>query len=192
MPSPKEITVRFCFTKSDDEEIHRSRFSKDELADLRLCLFLNLVYETGIVGHEGQKIVSIEIIHDGITPLDDDDGNSIEGFYLDVAEKYPLCGSPTPVVRFVFDRPLRKEIFRQCIMGSSYRVHTKSMKKKDETPYQIEDWNGYSSVLSSTESKSLISYLMLEEAYNGKIFHFPFGMPEYGHCIPAMEFATKP
>lgn len=187
MPARKDITIRFCFDKSEGEDLEISKFSEDERADIRKCLTFDLCYfpqEQTVA-----KIISVQIIHDGITPVED---GEIEGYYINREDEYPLDGYPTPIVRFLLDRAMDEEEFRQSIFGSSYNVCTKSMQQNDECPYFAEDHNGYSSVLSSKQRDHMINYLQINDAYCGTIFHFPDGLPEDGHLIPALEFALKP
>jgi hypothetical protein len=183
MPAKKDITIRFCFNHGEGEEIEASRFTEEELADIRRCLTLVLNYVPA--RQPSPKIVSVQIIHDGITPVED----KIEGYVVNRKYECPLEGSPTPVVRFLLDRAMDEEEFRQCIFETSYRVRTESMEQNDEDPYFAEDHNGYSSALSSKQREQLIVFLQCNEACCGKVFHFPDGMPEFGHSIPAMEFA---
>lgn len=185
MPARNDITIRFCFTKSDGEPIDISRYAEEELADIRKCLSLILTYVP--TGQPSPKIVSLQIIHDGITPVQDE----IEGYVVNRQYECPLYGYPTPVVRFLLDRVMDEEEFRQCISETSYRVYTEFMDQNDEVPYFAEDHNGYSAVLSRKEREKLISFLQCNEAYCGEAFDFPDGMPECGHSIPAMEFALK-
>ena len=186
----KDITIRFCFTKDDGEDLEISKFSEDELADIRKCLSLDLVYCP--LEQTGAKIISVQIIHDGITPVEEeDDEEGIEGYYINREGEYPLYGYPTPIVRFLLDRAMDEEEFRQCIFGSSYNVCTKSMQQNDEC-YFAEDHNGYTSVLSSKQREHMIIFLQINDAYCGTIFNFPDGLPEDGHLIPALEFALKP
>ena len=187
----KDITIRICFTKGEAEDIGISEFSEDELGDIRKCLSLNLVYDPQ--GETGAEIISVQIIHDGITPVEeeDDEEEGIEGYYISREGEYPLDGYPTPVVRFLLDRAMDEEEFRQSIFGSSYNVCTKSMQQNDEC-YFAEDHNGYTSVLSSKQRDHMINFLQINDAYCGTIFNFPDGLPEEGHLIPALEFALKP
>lgn len=186
MPAKKDITIRFCLNKSEGEPIEKSKFSRKELADVRKCLSLVLTYVPA--GPPSPKIISVQIIHDGITPVEDE----IEGFFINRKGNYPLDGYPTPVVRFLLDHAMDEQEFLQCISETSYCVRTELMAKNDEEPYFTEDHNGYSSVLSRKESEQLIDLLKSNEAYCGKQFSFPEGMPEFGHSIPAMDFALEP
>lgn len=186
MPKRKDITIRFCFTHGEGEEIKPNRCSEDELADIRRCLSLILTYAP--TGQSFPKIVSIEIIHDGITPVDDE----IDGYVVNLEDDCPLNGYPTPIVRFLLNRAMDEEEFRQCIFETSYRVCTESMEQNEESPYFAEDHNGYSSVLSGKQRDQTIIFLQNNEAYSGKQFYFPDGLPEGGHSIPAMEFSLKP
>jgi hypothetical protein len=186
MPARKDITIRFCFTKSEGEPIEISKYSEEELADIRKCLSLELTYCPW--GQPGARIISVQIIYDGITPVE----GEIEGCFINQEDEYPLDGNPTPVVRFLLDRTMDVEEFRQCIFETSYRVCTESMEQNGESPYFAEDHNGYSSVLSGKQRDQTIIFLQNNEAYSGKQFHFPDGLPEGGHLIPAVEFALKP
>ena len=186
MPIRKDITIGFRFNKGEGEYIALSKYSEEELTDIRKCLSLELTYcpEGQIVS----KIISVQIIHDGITPVDDE----IEGYVVNREDEYPLDGDPTPIIRFLLDRAMDEEEFLQCISETSYRVCTESMEEKGESAYFAEDHNGYSSVLSSKQRDQMVILLQCNEAYSGKQFHFPDGLPEGGHSIPAMEFALKP
>lgn len=186
MADRKDITIRFCLDQSEGEYIKRSKFSEAELSDVRRCLSLGITF---IPNEEnGAKIISVQIIHDGITPVEDE----IQGFFINRKGKYPLEGYPTPVVRFLLDRAMDEEEFLQCISETSCCVRTESMERNDEEPYFAEDHNGYSSVLSKKEREQLIILLQCDNAYSGKQFSFPEGMPESGYSIPAMDFALKP
>jgi hypothetical protein len=186
MPAKKDITIRFCLDRGEGEYIERSKFSEAEILDVRKCLSLGITFVSN--EENGAKIISVQIIHDGITPVEDE----IEGFFFNRRGKYPLDGYPTPVVRFLLDCAMDEEEFLQCVSETSYRVHTESMERNGEQPYFAEDHNGYSSVLSRKEREQLITLLQSNEAYCGKQFSFPDGMPECGHSIPALEFALKP
>jgi len=186
MPARKDITIRFCLNKSEGEIIEKSKFSRKELADVRKCLALVLTYVPP--GQPSPKIISVQIIHDGITPVEDE----IEGYFIDRECDYPLDGYPTPVVRFLLDRAMDEEEFLQCVFETSFCVRTESMEENDEESYFAEDHNGYSAILTKKERDHLISYLLVNDAYCGKTFEFPAGMPECGHLIPATEYALKP
>lgn len=182
MASRKDITVRFCLNKGDGDFVEKSKFAKDELADIRKCLSLELAY----FPHDESrvKILNIEVIYDGITPFDE-----WPGYVINRKFKYPLEGYPAPVVRFFLNRSTDENEFLECIRGSSLHVQTKSMMQNDEDPYIAEDQNGYSSVLTSKQRDQEIIFLECHGAYCGKKFHFPDGIPEKGHFISAMEFA---
>jgi hypothetical protein len=186
MPAKKDITIRFCLNVGEGNYIKRSKFSEEEILDIRKCLSLGITFAPN--EEDGAKIISIQIIHDGITPVEDE----IDGFFFNRKGKYPLDGYPTPVVRFQLDRAMDEEEFLQCVFETSYCVRTEAMERNEDEPYFAEDHNGYSSVLSRKEREQLIDLLQSNEAYCGKQFSFPDGMPECGHSIPAMEFALKP
>lgn len=186
MPAKKDITIRFCLNKSEGEPIDLTKFLEEELVDLRNCLSLVLTYCPN--EEPGAKIISAQIIYDGITPV----GGEMEGFVINRNDEYPLDGYPTPIVRFLLDRVMDEEEFRQSIFETSYCVCTKAMNQDEEEPYSAEDHNGYSSVLTAKQREQTIIVLQCEGAYCGKTYEFPEGMPESGHSIPAMEFALKP
>ena len=182
----KDIAIRFCFSKGEGEYIEISKFSEGELADIRKCLSLDLAYFPK--EEPSAKIISVQIIYDGITPVE----GEVERYFINRDYEYPLGGYPTPVVCFLLDRAMDEKEFLDYINESSYCVRTELMAQDDEEPYFAEDHNGYSSVLSSNEREQLISSLRANDAYCGKRFEFPAGMPECGHLIPAMDFARKP
>jgi hypothetical protein len=186
MARRKDITIRFCLSKGDGEQIEVSRFSKKEGRDIRICLtmLLNYVPEQ----QPNPKILSVQIIHDGITPLK----GEIEGYVFNRNCDYPLDGYPTPVVRFLLDRAMDPQEFLIAVFESSYRVSTEAMRENGDDPYFAEDHNGYSSILSPKERDGLVSLLKERDVYSGKIFEFSDGMPENGLLIPAIEFALKP
>ena len=185
MPARKDITIRFCLNKSEGELIELSKFSEEELADVRKCLALVLTYVPA--GEPSPKIISVQIIHDGITPVEDE----IEGYFIDRECDYPLDGYPTPVVRFLLDRAMDEQEFLQCVFETSFCVRTESMEENDEESYFAEDHNGYSSILTTKQFKQLVNVLQCHGAYCGKTYEFPEGMPESGYLISAMEFALK-
>jgi len=187
MPSKKDITVRFCLSKGEGSEGELSEFSKDELKDFRKCLSLYLTYCPR--AESSARIISAQIIYDGITPVGDDDG--MPGYFINRKSKC-VDGYPTPIVRFWLDRAMDDKEFLQCIHESSYRVCSQYMDQNDEEPFFAEDWNGYSSILSRSQRDQVIMKLECNSAYCGKIFHFPDGLPVDGHSIPATEFALKP
>ena len=186
MPKSKNITIRFCFTKDAGEYPDLSQFSEEEIFDLRKCLALNLCYSPKIIKHA--KIISIQIIHDGITPVE----NEIEGYVINRDDEYPLVGTPTPVVRFQLDREMEENKFEKVINESFFQVYTEAIQQNEYEPYFKEDHNGYTSVLPEEERDNLIKFLRRYKAYCNKIFHFPEGMPTNGHSIPASDFALKP
>ena len=186
MPARKDITIRFCFTKGEGEYIEILRYSEEELTDIRKCLSLNLAYYPK--EEPSALIISVQIIYDGITSVE----GEIEGYFIDRENEYPLDGYPTPVVRFLLDRVMDENDFLNSINESSYCVHTELMDQDEDEPYFAEDHNGYTSVLSGKQREQTILFLQLNEAYSGKQFHFPDGLPEGGHLFPAVEFALKP
>ena len=116
----------------------------------------------------------------------------IEGYFFNREYEYPLDGYLTPVVRFQLDRAMNEKDFLNYINESSYCVLTKLMDQDKEEPYCAEDHDGYTSVLSSEVGEQTILFLQFNEVYSGKAFHFPDGLPEGRHLIPALEFALKP
>lgn len=186
MSKRKDITIRFCLNKSEGESTELSKFSEEELTDIRNCLALVLTYVPA--GQASPKIISVQIIHDGITPVEDE----IDGYVINRENEYPLEGYPTPVVRFQLDRAMDENEFLQCIFETSFCVRTKLMEENEEESYFAEDHNGYSSILSKKERENLTIFLECNQAYCEKIFLFPGGLPEGGYSIPAMEFALKP
>ena len=186
MPARKDITIRFCLNKSEGELIELSKFSEEEIADVRKCLALVLTYVPA--GEPFPKIISVQIIHDGITPVEDE----IEGYFIDRECDYPLDGYPTPVVRFLLDRAMDEQEFLQCVFETSFCVRTESMEENDEESYFAEDHNGYSSILTKKERENLIIFLERNQAYCGKTFLFPNGLPDGGYSIPACDFVLQP
>ena len=188
MPSRKDITVRFCLTKGEGSFFEISEFSKDELKDFRKCLSLYLTYCPS--SGPSARIVSVQIIYDGITPVGDEN-DGMPGYFINRKSK-GVDGYPTPIVRFRLDRAMDEEEFLQCINTTSYRVCSQSREQNDVEPLFAEDWNGYSDTLSKSQRDQMIMMLECNDAYCGKIFHFPDGLPVDGHPIPATEFALKP
>ena len=189
MPSKKNITVRFCFTKGEGRYFELSEFSKDEIKDFRKCLSLCLTYYPA--AEPSAKIVSAQIIYDGITPVGDEN-DGMPGFFINRKSKSAPDGYPTPIVRFRLSRAMDEEEFLQCIHESSYNVRTQSRDQNDEEPFFAEDWNGYSAILSKSQRDNVIMILESNGAFCGKEFHFPDGLPEGGYPIPATEFALEP
>jgi hypothetical protein len=188
MPSKKDITVRFCLTKGEGSFFEISDFSKEELEDFRKCLSLNLDYRPS--AEPSARIVSLQIIYDGITPAcDKNDG--MPGYFIN-RKANCMDGYPTPIVRFRLDRSMDEEDFLQCINTTSYCLSSQSKNQNNEEPFFAEDWNGYSSILSRSQRDQVIMKLECYRAYCGKVFHFPDGLPIEGHSIPATEFALKP
>ncbi len=187
MPRRKDITVRFCLNKGEGEQIKKSMFSEAELKDVRKCLSFCITFYPN--EENCAKLINIQILHDGITPM----GNVIEGFFINRKEDYPLVGYPTPVVRFLFDRAIDDvEFLKECISDTSYCARTELMNQNDEESYFAEDHNGYSSILSRKEREEFTALLRSNNAYCGMQFSFPEGMPMCGYPIPALEFALKP
>ncbi len=187
MPAKKDITIRFCFNKSDGEPVEISKFSEEELTDIRKCLSLNLTYCPN-EEEPSAKIISVQIIYDGITPVE----GELEGYLINRKMEYPLDGYPTPVVRFMLDRAMDEEEFRQAILESSICVRTKLTAQNDDEPFFAEDHNGYTSIFSSKQRDQHVAILQKFGAYSGKTFLYPDGLPEEGYSIPATEFAVKP
>lgn len=186
MSAKKDITIRFCFTKWDGEPVEISKYSEEELADIRKCLWFSL--EPDLSNEPKAKIMGVQMIYDGITPVE----GELEGYLINRKREYPLDGYPTPVVRFLLDRAMDEEEFRQYIFYSSFMVRTKITVDNNEEIFFAEDHNGYTQVFSSKQRDQYVNFLQFHGAYSGKIFHFPDGMPEEGYDIPAKEFALKP
>lgn len=189
MASKKEITVRFCLTKSDGSPLEISEFSKDEIKDFRKCLSLNLTYCPN--NESCARIVTAQIIYDGITPVGDED-DGMPGYFINRKSEYVIEGYPTPIVRFRLDRAMDEIEFLHSIHYTLYSVCTQIREQNDGEPYFAEDHNGWTDVLSKTQFTQVMTKLKYYGAYCGKIFHFPDGMPDGGYAIPAIDFALKP
>lgn len=183
MPHSNDITVRFCLNKSAGQDLEITKFDETEIADFRKCLSLGIAYYPN--DEDGAKILSIEILHDGITPA----GSHVVGFFINREGESRIEGFPTPVVRFILDRATSEEDFLQSISETSYCINTELMKRNDEEPYFAEDHNGYSSILNGEERENFITLLKKNDSYCGKKFKYPTGIPECGHSIPALDFA---
>ena len=176
-----EITIRFAMTKGEGQFPAISDFNDEERADFRKAMTLNLCWESEVVGAEDVVIQGFEVLYDGITHF----GDESYGYrFEDAFER--LQGYPAPIVRFTLNKDVDPEEFRQAVFSSNYYIETDSM----DEGYIAEDWNGYTSVVEDVED--LIEYLEDEEVFCGKTYTFADGMPEYGHPIPATEFALAP
>ena len=186
MPTKNDITIRFCLNKGDHASIERSQFSDEELDDIRTCLSLNLTFNP--TSESSAKIKSVQIIYDGITPLED----APYGYRIDQNSEYPLDGYPAPIIRFLLDRAMDESAFFQCLEQTEYIVCTSLMEQNDDEPCFAEDHNGYSSIMTKQERIKTATLLKHNGSYSGKIFYFPDGFPENGYAIPAMKFALQP
>ena len=185
MSTSDDITVRFPLTKGEGICPEKPQFTENELSDIRTVLAFSICWDQGTLGEPtGAKIVSLEFIYDGITPIEGEDF----GYWFEDSQDY-LCGYPAPIVRFKLDRPIDVEDFRRSIFTSSFEILTSSMVEDDGEPYFAEDYNGYTSVLSETERDDFIAYFKANNALSGKVFHFADGLPECGYSIPAMDFS---
>ena len=180
-----DITVRFPLTKGEGEVPDITQFSENELHDLRACLSMSICWEPEQMDENQEaKIMSIEILYDGITHIEDED----YGYWFEGDELY---GYPAPVVRFHLDQDVDVEQFRTSIFTSSYKLTTESIEENDDEPFYAEDHNGYTSVLSEYERDELIEYFKSNDVFCGKAFNFPDGLSESGHSIPGEEFILE-
>jgi hypothetical protein len=178
MGTSADISIHFYCNKSETGPIHRSKFSRQELADIRKCLALDLVYSPRETSNP--RIIAVQILHDGITPVE----NELAGFTIEPNLDYPLTGYPSPILRFFLDRPIDEEEFRQSIFETTYLLKTALMKKSGEEPRFMEDFNGYAELLEDHRRDELVTLLRRRNAYCGKTFRFPSGLPENGFLIP--------
>ena len=176
-----EITIRFAMTKGEGQFPTVADFSEKERADFRKAMTLSLCWESEIVGVEDVQIEKVEILYDGITHF----GEESYGYWFEDASEF-LEGYPAPIVRFTLNKAVDPEEFCRAIHTSSYYIQTDSM----DEGFIAEDWNGYSSVVDDVED--VADFLEDEEVYCGKTFTFAEGMPEYGHPLPAVDFALVP
>lgn len=176
-----QIVIRFPMTKGEGEFPSVSDFNEQERADFRKAMTFNVCWESEEVGVEDVRITDVEILYDGITHF----GDESYGYRFEDGSEY-LEGYPAPIVRFTLDKEVDPEEFRRAVFTSNYYIETDSM----DEGFIAEDWNGYTSVVEDVED--LIEYLEDEEVFCGKTYTFADGMPEYGHPIPATEFALAP
>lgn len=189
LPSNDDITVQFILGKGDGSYPEKKEFSEDELSDIRTCMTMSICWEPDqMKENQDAKIISFEVIYDGITPIKDKDYGIQLGYWFEDGDG-ELGGHPSPIIRFKLDRKVKTEQFRRSIWTSSLRITMASREETGEDPYYAEDHQGYTSILSEKQRDDWIVYLKNNNALCGKIFHFPNGLPEYGHSIPATDFA---
>ena len=200
-----QIVVRFPFTRSNEDGTYRpdiNDFSEEELSDPRACLSLILSWEPDEMGNQDEddwdedededesdysdvKIIRIEILYDGVTPFDSD---GEIGYFFENGE---LCGYPAPIVRFTFNQEVNAEDFIPAIFRSGFQVLTAAMRENGSEPHMAEDHNGYVSILDDSEQSDWRDTLHCRNAFCGKVFEFPDGMPQYGYSIAGEDFILE-
>ena len=188
LPSSDDITVQFTLGEGDGYRPKKKEFSKYELSDIRTCMTMSICWEPSeMEENQDAKIIRFEVIYDGITPIKGKDYGIQIGYWFEDGDD-ELCGHPSPIIRFKLDRKVKTEQFRRSIWTSSLRITTASREATGEDPYYAEDHDGSTSILSNKKRDDWIAYLKNNNALCGKIFHFPNGLPGYGHSIPATDF----
>lgn len=191
MPSTSatSVTIRFVLNKGDGGPFPtRRHFSPAEIADLRQCLAFILDADPGNIESAWKaKILEVVFLYDGITPIRGEDFG-----YRFLTHKAYLQGYPAPILRFLLDKPVRPSLLCRVLAGSSFNLTTASLSEAGETPYYAEDHNGYSSVLADAEITAWLALLEQHDAFCGKTFTFPDGLPENGYRFKATDFALPP
>lgn len=184
--SSTSITIRFVFNKGDGGLIPTRRdFSSAETADLRQCLTFILDVDAGSIKSSwNAKILKVEFLYDGITPIRGHDFG-----YRFQNRKAHLQGYPAPILRLLLDRPVRPSLLCRVLAGSCFHLTTSSLSEAGRTPYYAEDHNGYSSALAPDEAAAWLALLEKHDAFCGKTFAFPAGLPENGYRFKATDFA---
>ena len=181
-----DIVIRFPLTKGDGNSLPAmDALTDEERMDIRTCLALSIDWNPECMDDDNDaQIVALEIIYDGISPFNE--GGDSSGYRFDPAGEEFLSGNPAPIVRFKLDQAVEVEQFINAIRSTSFRVLTAAM---DEDPFFADDMNGYTHVLTEEEAGDWIERLKVRDAYSGKTFDFPEGMPTEGFLLEATEFA---
>lgn len=196
MSTSSEITVRFPFTHigegSPFPEI--SRFSDAEKQDIRKALSLCIDWDPYCLDDtSGAKIISVEVIYDGITHIDGTThiDNEESGYWLEDSAEY-LSGYPAPILQFKLDKPMEVDDFLRAIMASSMHLQTEAMRENNEDICFLEDHSGYVHAITDNDLEEHVALLKGEKVVSGKVFNFPDGMMDGGEIIPCTEFALSP
>ena len=174
-----DIVVRFGFTKGDGEYPSRSSFSAVEMSDIRPCLNLGLYWDPGRAGLS-TRILRLEIIYDGISPVEGQDfGYRLNG---DTVEGYPA-----PIIRFHLSDAVDHADFQRCVSESWLSLKTAGMGDF----WYAEDHSGYTEAMTSEGGDEWIEWAQTHGVHSGVVLEFPDGMPEEGHSIPGTVFGLR-
>ena len=178
--SVHSITVRFPLTRGDGDFPDISKFSKEEIDDIRKCLTFcfTLDYDR-LEDYQDLQITEIEFLYDGISHKLDDD----IGYWFDNNE---LHGYPAPIIRFSLNQEIPEEVFCMAVGGSEFMLKTSLM----DDPFFALDENGWVHVLSNESVDECIESLKEDDLFSGKKFSINESKDSFH--FPALDFALPP
>lgn len=155
------INVYFGFSKAEGNWPELKTLTQHESADPRtFCTFHLHVDDENESNIQLSDIKSCTVLYDGVSPLNLQ-GRAL-GLYLN---NKAVTGQIRPIIRFEMSRPVNPEQFRRSIWGSSYQVKP----KKAAEPVFVEDWNGYTEVLTPQQEKAWVKKLLQHGVYSGQV-----------------------
>jgi sulfatase modifying factor 1 len=183
-----DITVRFCFMKSETDSPGVSWFGEDELKDMRTCFSMVLDFQHHSSLPDDLEIESITILYDGVTKSEDEDIEDGDlGFYL---KGRKLHGYPAPIIRFRVNRQVDPTAFAGSVNGSCMGVYTRKMQKKGKEEHVLFDWNGYTKALNDEERDDWIDEsLNPAGVFSGKTIDLRLGIGDQ-HVLAGEAFIT--
>lgn len=156
------LCVYFGLSKGEGEWPEPDILTKKEKADPRTFSTFHLDLDEGAVDIDPEVITSCTILYDGISPVEGDEPEAPE-LGLRVSEGR-LAGRIRPIIDFQLSQEVDPEEFRRFVWGSFYSL---SPTNADE-PFQAEDWNGYTEILSDKRMEEFELHLKAHGAYSGK------------------------
>ena len=127
--SVHSITVRFPLTRGDGDFPDISKFSKEEIDDIRKCLTFcfTLDYDS-LEAYPDFQITEIEFLYDGISHIISNDKDNECGYWFENGEFH---GYPAPIIRFGLNQKVSDETFLCCTRLTEFVLKTSLM----EEPY---------------------------------------------------------
>ena len=144
------ITIEFCFNKLgitiDSDKLN---FEKENIINNQAEAYFNLDYNLAEEEYlkSDSKIISIELLYDGITYKADSAYNALR------IDSGKVIGYPSPIIRFGLDKEIDSELFRRSVFLSSFSIDIFNEAGSNDINKTLifEDHNGYSRVLEGDD-----------------------------------------
>jgi hypothetical protein len=163
----QQIAVILGLSKGEGEYPSLKTLSSSEIKDPRTYANFYLDIDQSLEGVPKLKDFGpVTVIYDGVSPLNTlSDGDNTIVYGLNTSPT-AVEGKIRPILKFSIKGEVDPETFLRGVWGSYYML----LPKKQNEPFYAEDWNGYSSILTSEELQSWIELVKEGGRYCGGIF----------------------